>query len=88
MHTEKKQISRTHFRNLYGAQHSGLASKVLALDAQGFRKGACSYPGSPASHPDPCLWPGKAVEDGPKPWDPAPLWDTRKKLLDPDFGWA
>ena len=31
------------------------------------------YPGSPASLPAPCLWPGKAVEDGPKLWDPAPM---------------
>ena len=26
---------------------------------------AGSNPGGPASHPAPCLWPGKAVEDGP-----------------------
>ena len=24
-----------------------------------------SYPGGPASHPAPCLWPEKAVKDGP-----------------------
>ena len=29
-------------------------------------------PGSSASHPAPCFWPGKAVENGPKLWDPAP----------------
>ena len=32
---------------------------------------AGSNPGSSASHPALCLWPGKAVKDGPKPWDPA-----------------
>nr|XP_051684383.1 myeloid-associated differentiation marker-like protein 2 isoform X2 [Oryctolagus cuniculus] len=30
------------------------------------------------------LWPGKAVEDGPSPWAPAPTWETWKKLLAPD----
>ena len=34
--------------------------------------GASPNPGSPASHPALCLWPGKAVEDGSKSWDPAP----------------
>ena len=43
--------------------------------------GAGSNPGSPASLPAPCLWPGKADEDGPKLWDPAPAWETRKRLL-------
>ena len=28
------------------------------------------------SLPAPCLWPGKAVEDGPKLWEPAPTWET------------
>ena len=42
------------------------------------------YPGSPASHPAPCLWPGKAAEDGPKLWDPAPVWETQKRLLASD----
>ena len=36
------------------------------------------YPGCPTSLPAPCLWPGKAVEDSPKLWDPAPTWETRK----------
>ena len=36
-------------------------------------------PSSAASHPAPCLWPGKAVKDSPKPWDPAPtVWETWK----------
>ena len=26
-------------------------------------------------------WPGKAVEDSPKLWDPAPAWETLKRLL-------
>ena len=28
---------------------------------------------------------GKAVEDGPKLWDPASMWETWKKLLAPGF---
>ena len=42
------------------------------------------YPGSPASLPAPCLWPGKAVENTPKLWDPAPAWETQKRLLASD----
>ena len=45
-------------------------------------------PGSPTSIPTPCLWPEKAVEDGPMFWDPAPVWDTWKKFMDPGFGSA
>ena len=41
----------------------------------GSHMGAGSNPGSPASLPAPCLWPGKAVED------PAPAWETGKRLL-------
>ena len=48
--------------------------------------GAGSSPCSPASHPASCLWPGKAIEDGPKPWDPAPTWETQKNLQAPGFG--
>ena len=50
--------------------------------------GSVSNPGRLASHSAPCLWPGKAVEDGSKPWDPAPKWETRKRLLAPGFGSA
>ena len=50
--------------------------------------GTGSNPGTPASNPDPCLWPGKAAEDGLKPWDPAPTWETWKKLLAPGLGMA
>ncbi|XP_058514455.1 PDZ domain-containing protein 4 isoform X2 [Ochotona princeps] len=32
------------------------------------------------------LQPGKAAEDGLKPWDPAPSFEIRKKLLAPGFG--
>ena len=42
-------------------------------------------PSAPTSHPARCLWPGKAVEDGPRPWDPVPMWETPKKLLDLDW---
>ena len=31
-----------------------------------------SNSGGPTSHPAPCLWPGKAVQDSPRPWDPVP----------------
>ncbi|XP_069908059.1 polycomb group protein ASXL1 isoform X7 [Oryctolagus cuniculus] len=34
------------------------------------------------------LWPGKAVEDGPSAWAPAPTWETQRKLLAPGFGSA
>ena len=71
-----------------GALRHGLVAKVLTLNAPGSYMDTSSNPSGPASHPAPCLWPGKAVEDGPKLWDPAPTWDTRKKFLDPGFGSA
>ena len=37
---------------------------------------AGSNPSSPASLPAPYLWPGEA-----KLWEPAPAWETRKRLL-------
>ena len=33
--------------------------------------GTGPYPSCSTAHPAPCLWPGKAVQDDPKPWDPA-----------------
>ena len=48
--------------------------------------GAGSDPGGPTSHPAPCLWPGKAVKDGPKPRNSAPVWETWRKFLAPYFG--
>ena len=51
----------------------------------GSHMGAGSNPGSPASLPAPCLWSRKAVEDGPKLWDPSPAWETRKRLLASDW---
>ena len=59
--------------------------KSPRLARPGSHMGASSNPGSPASLPAPCLWPGKAVEDGPKLWDPAPAWETRKRLLALDW---
>ena len=47
--------------------------------------GTGSNPSDLASKTAPYLWPGKAAEDGPKPWDPAPIWDTWKMLLAPGF---
>ena len=46
---------------------------------------AGSNPSSPASHLAPCLWTGKAVEYSPKPWDPAPTWETWKTILASDW---
>ena len=54
------------------------------LARPGSHVGAGSGPGSPASLPAPCLWPGKAVEDGPRLWEPAPAWETRRRLLASD----
>ena len=71
-----------------GAQCDSLAAKVHALNMQGSHVGARSKPNSPASLPASCLLSGKAVEDGPKPWDPAPSWETQKKLWAPGFGSA
>ena len=67
------------------AWHYSVAAKVLTLNAPGSHMGTSCNPGSSASHPAPCLWPGKAIEDGPKPWDPAPEWETWKSLLALDW---
>ena len=60
------------------ARLDSIVVKVLASHAPGSHMDAGSNPGSPASHPAPCLLPGKVVGDSPKPWDPAPMWDTGK----------
>ena len=39
-----------------------------------------------ASLPNPVT--GKAVENGPSPWEPAPMWETRKEFLAPSFTMA
>ena len=70
------------------AQQRGLVAKVLVLNSLGSHMGTGSSPGSSTSHPVPCLWPGKAVEDSLMLWDPAPMWETWKKFLDPGFGLA
>ena len=70
------------------ARHDGLGAKVLTLNMPGSYMGSGCNPGSPASHPPPRLWPGKAIKDTLNLWDPAPTWDTRKKLLAPGFGLA
>ena len=58
-----------------------VAQVVKGLARPGSHMGASSNPSSPASLPALCLWPGKAVEDSPKLWDPAPTWETWKRLL-------
>ena len=60
------------------ARQGGLAAEVLTLSTPGSLMGADSNPRGPASHPAPCLWPGKAVKDSPKPWNPVPPWETWK----------
>ena len=65
---------------------NNLTVEGLTLQAPGPHTSTGSNPGSPASRPAVCLWPGKAVEDSPKPWDPAHVWETWKKLLVPGFG--
>ena len=65
----------------------GIVAKVLALSVPGSHMSTGSNPGSPAYHPAPCLWPGKAVGDGPRPEDPATAWDTGKRLQAPGFSW-
>ena len=39
-----------------------------------------------ASLPNPVT--GKAVENGPSPWEPAPMWETRKEFLAPNLTMA
>ena len=52
--------------NLGEGRQRGLAAKILTLNTWESHMGAGSNP----------LWPGKAVEDGPKPWDSAFTWET------------
>lgn len=65
-----------------------VAARVLVLGAPGSHMGASSGPSHLASHLAPWLWHGRAVENGPKPWDPAPTWETQRGLLSPGFGSA
>ena len=45
---------------------SSLVTEVLGLIMLGSHTDTGSNPGSPASHPAPCLWPERAVKDGPR----------------------
>ena len=47
--------------------------------------GASSIPAAPLPFQLPACGPGKAVEDGPRLWDPAPAWETWKRLLASDW---
>ena len=51
----------------FGVRHDSIAVKVLALHVLESHMVAGSNPSIPASHPAPCLSPGKAVEDGLEP---------------------
>ena len=78
---EKKKSLKNNTRALRGS----LEVNVLVLHAPGSHMGAGSNPDIPAYHPAPCLWPGRAVEDGPKPCFSVPAWETQKMLLTPGF---
>ena len=65
------------------ARCHGLATKVLPLNALGSYLGTGSNLGCSTSHIAPCLWPGKAAEDGPMLWDSAHMWETQKTFLNP-----
>ena len=54
------------------AQRGDRKTEVLSLNAQVFYMGTGSNPRSFTSQSTPCLWPGKAMEDGSKPWDTGP----------------
>ena len=71
-----------------GAHRGGLAAEVHTLNAPGSHMGTGSNPSSSTSQPAPCLWSEKVVKNGPKLWDPAPMWETRKRFLAPGFGSA
>lgn len=47
--------------------------------------GTTSSPGRSTSDPTPCLQTRNKLEDGSGPWDSAPVWDTLRKLMAPDF---
>ena len=80
-----ESMIKLEINNKKRAWHDGLAAKVLALNSPGSHMCTGSNPGSPTSHPAPCLWPEKAVEDGPRSWEPTPASETWKKLL--AFDW-
>ena len=62
-----------------------LVAKVLTSNAVGSSMGTVFNPGGPASHPAPCLWSRKTVEDSLKLWDPAPMWKTWMMCMAPGF---
>ena len=77
--------SNSIFKN-FRAWYNILAAKVLTLYTLGSDMAVSSNPGGHSSHPAPCLWPGKAVEESPKPWDLVPVWETWMKIQAPAFG--
>ena len=87
-HHSHESFTLEMLKSSHGVQCNSIVPKALALNVLGSHMGADSNPGGPVSHPAPCLWPGKAVKNGPKPWNPAPVWDTRRKFLDAGFGLA
>ena len=60
------------------AQHDHVEVKFLALNMPWSHMGTSSNPDVFDSHPALCLWPGKAVENGSKLWDPALVWDQEE----------
>ena len=63
------------------ARRGGAVVKVLALHSRDpiWVPVLSQQPRFPSS-----LWPRKEVEDGLKLWDPAPTWETQKRLLASD----
>ena len=76
-------LMRPHKISVSRARHGDLVVKVLTLNTLPSHMGNGSNPSSSTSHPAPCLSPGKADEDGPKPWEPASAWQTWRKFLAP-----
>lgn len=60
---------------------SGVACKAVPA----FHMDRSSSPGYSISDSAPCVEPGKACGDGPKPWSTAPTWETQKQLCAPGF---
>ena len=74
------------FKNSYlWTWYGSLVTKVLALHEPGSHLGISSNLACSTFHSTCCLWSGKMVEDGQKPWDLATAWETQKMLLASGF---
>ena len=77
--------SRLYHNGQYRVRQSNLMAKVLTLHKPESHMSDSLHPGGLTSYPTSCFWPGKAVEDGPEPWDHAPMWETQRRLLASDW---